>query len=381
MNLPTLTAQASFPESAGQTARLLSLDAFRGATIAAMILVNNPGDGHHVYAQLQHAAWHGWTFTDTIFPSFIWIAGVAMTLSFARRIERGDSRGRLFAHTFRRAAIIFAIGVFLYLFPHFNLSTTRILGVLQRIAVCYLITAAIFLRTSWKGQLVWAIALLAAYWALMTLVPVPGGGVGSFERGRNLANWLDSVVLGRHNYRWTKTWDPEGLISTLPAIATMLLGVLAGQLLRLRDGAADKAAWLFAGGNALMIAGAVLSIWQPINKQLWTAPFAVFMAGLSASAFAFCYWVADGRGWRAWARPFAVFGSNAIVIYSLSEVLSGALDEFYAGGRNLHTHIYDALFAPMASPINASLIWAVAYVLVMYAVAYLMWRRKWFIKV
>jgi predicted acyltransferase len=221
--------------------RLVSLDAFRGATIAGMLLVNNPGAWNAVYAPLLHAPWHGWTFTDTIFPSFLWIVGVSLTLSTARRVEAGADRGALFRHVVQRAAIIFGLGLLLNAFPfgllpahHLDLATLRLPGVLQRIAICYLVASAIFLRTSWRGQLAWASALLLGYWALLALVPVPGYGSGLLGPKGNLAWWVDSHVLAGHTWSGAPTpgFDPEGILSTLPAIATVLCGTLAGCWLR-----------------------------------------------------------------------------------------------------------------------------------------------------
>jgi predicted acyltransferase len=368
----------------GTGGRLVSLDVFRGATIASMILVNNPGSWEAVYPPLRHSAWHGWTFTDMVFPFFLWIVGVAMTLSFAKRVERGDDRLRLFLHAARRAAIIFGLGLVLNGFPHFHLATWRIPGVLQRIAVCYLLAAAIFLLTTWRGQAIWIAGLLAGYWMLMTLVPVPGFGAGWIEKDANLAKYVDGLVLGSHMWSQTRTWDPEGLLSTLPAIATTLFGILTGSLLRSAFTAAEKTAWMFFGGNALVFAGLVMNVWFPINKNLWTSSYVVFMAGLASIVFAGCYWLVDVKGHRGWFRPFAIYGMNAIAVYILAGALETMLDVIHTGGSqplSLHEFLYDRLFAPLASPLNASLLWAVCFVLVLYAVAYGMYRRKWFVKV
>src|SRR5512140_248144 len=241
--------------------RLESLDVFRGATIAAMILVNNPGTWDAVYPPLRHADWHGWTFTDLIFPFFLWISGVALTLSFAKRVERGDSRRRLFLHTLRRAACIFGLGLLLNGFPYYHLATLRIPGVLQRIAVCYLIAGALFLVTGLRGQVAALISLLGVYWALMKFVPVPGYGAGVLDKDGNFAQWIDSLTLSGHMWANTKTWDPEGIVSTLPSIATVLFGILCGHLLRSALTLARKAAWMFAAGAALIVAGLVMNVW------------------------------------------------------------------------------------------------------------------------
>jgi hypothetical protein len=232
-------APASTAQAAEKGTRLVALDALRGLTIALMVLVNNPGSGRDSYPPLLHAEWHGWTLTDTVFPTFLWIVGVAIWLSLGKRLARGIPRTTLLAQAFRRAAILFAIGLVLYAIPHFNPATQRIMGVLQRIAICYLVVSAIFLYTGMRGQICWLVGLMAAYWALMTLVPVPGYGPGRLDVEGNLAHYVDNIVLGQHNYRATKTWDPEGLVSTLPSIATTLFGLLAGRLIAMRRSLKD----------------------------------------------------------------------------------------------------------------------------------------------
>ena len=351
--------------------RLASLDVFRGATIAAMILVNNPGSWDAVYPPLLHAAWHGWTFTDLIFPSFLWIAGVSMTLSFARRAERGDDRRLLLLHALRRAAIIFALGLLLNGFPGYNLATLRIPGVLQRIAVCYLAAAAIFLYTRVHGQIAWTAGLLALYAALMKFVPVPGYGPGVLDANGNFAQYIDSLLLTGHMWSRTKTWDPEGIVSTIPAIATVLLGVLAGHLLRAR-----KTAWFFLTGALLVLAGLALDPWMPINKNLWTVSYTLFAAGIAFIAFGLSYWLIDVLGRRAWAHPFTVFGMNALAIYVAAGVLARLL-----GLLHIQPWLFLHVFTPLASPKSASLLYALAFVAVMYLAAWSLYRRRWFIRV
>jgi predicted acyltransferase len=356
--------------------RLVSLDAFRGAIIALMVLVNDPGDGQHVYGPLQHSAWDGWTLTDVVFPSFVWIVGVAMTFSMAKRLAAGTPRAQIFAQALRRAAILYGLGLFLYAFPHFNLSTQRVLGVLQRIAICYAIAAAIYLTTGLRGQIIWIVSLLGGYWLIMKLIPVPEYGAGYLDVKRNFAHYIDSIVLGRHNYAQTKTWDPEGIVSTLPAIATALFGVLAGSVLRMKREMAERTTWMFVAGNLLIALGLVCDIWLPINKKIWTSSFSIFMAGLDFVMLAMCVWWIDGLGHQRAARPLVILGMNAIAVYMVSELLDGALVTISA-----HDWLYRNLFAPLASPINASLLYAVAYTLLMYLLAYGMYRRGWFLRV
>jgi predicted acyltransferase len=356
--------------------RLVSLDAFRGLTIAFMVLVNDAGDGRNVYAPLQHAEWNGWTPTDMVFPSFLWIAGVAMTLSLAKRLAEGHSRGALFLQALRRAAIIYALGLVVYAAPAFNLSTQRLLGVLQRIAICYLVAAAIYLTTKLRGQIAWIVGLMTAYWLLMAFAPVPGYGAGRLDVEGNFAHYVDRMVLGAHNYHSTKTWDPEGIVSTLPAIATMLFGILCGHLLGLRKSLNEKAAWMVLAGAALLAAGLVCNQWLPINKKLWTDSFTLFMAGFDFVLFAGFLWLVDGRGYKRALRPFVILGMNSITIYMISELLDELL-----GQTGLHKLIYQNFFAPIASPINASLLWALAYTGLMFVISWAMYKRRWIVRI
>ncbi len=377
-------AAARISVEAGTVAqRLVSLDAFRGATMALMILVNNPG-GRSVYWPLEHAEWNGWTPTDVVFPSFMWIVGVAMTLSLCRRMAAGVSRARLFGQAFRRAAILFACGLASYAYPDFSLSTQRILGVLQRIAICYLIAAAIYLTTRLRGQIIWIVSLLAGYWLMMTLIPVPGYGPGRLDVEGNLAHYVDRIVLGSRNYSWTKTWDPEGIVSTLPAIATVLLGIMAGHILRLKRTLAERTTWLFVAGNLLIAAGLIANRWLPINKKLWTSSFSLFMAGLDFVIFAMFLWLVDGLGYKRVVKPLVILGMNAITIYLASEFFAELFLGIHwssAGQKvSLHGWIYDHLLAPIASPFNASLLWSIGFTLLMYLLAYGMYRRRWFVR-
>jgi len=370
---------------AGIAGRLVSLDAFRGIVMAFMILVNTPGDGRHVYWPLEHAEWHGWTPTDVVFPSFLWIVGVAITLALGRRLARGHSRAVLFGKAARRAAILFAMGVLVYVYPEFNLHTERILGVLQRIAICYLLAAAIFLTTRLRGQIVWIVSLMAVYWLLMAFVPVPGYGAGRLDVEGNFAHYVDRMVLGSHNYIWTKTWDPEGIVSTLPAIATCLLGVIAGHILAANRSIGERAARMLGLGIGLTMAGLLCNHWLPINKKLWTDSFTLFMAGLDFIMFAGFLWLVDGRGWKRAVKPLVIMGSNAIVIYLASEFLDEALGwirwSTAAGEISLRGWIYAHVFAGLGGPYNASLIYAIAYVLVLYLFAWFLYRRGWFVRV
>ena len=372
------------PQTGPLTERVVSLDAFRGATMALMVLVNTPGDYGHIYAPLQHAEWNGWTPTDVVFPSFMWIVGVAMAIVIARRLAARVSKAQIFKQAFRRALILYGLGLIVYLYPKFDLSTQRALGVLQRIAICYLLATAIYLTANLRGQIVWIISLLGGYWLLMTLVPVPGYGAGRLDVEGNFAHYVDRIVLGAHNYANTKTWDPEGIVSTLPAIATVLFGIMAGHILRMERTLTQRAAWLFAVGVLLLAAGQVSNIWLPINKKLWTSSFALFMAGLDFVIFALMVWLVDVRGYKRFTKPLVIMGSNAITVYMVSELLDQVFNSIRvsSGGQVVTLHAWlGAQFGAVASPFNASLLFAIAYTLLMYLVAYVMYRRNWFLRV
>jgi predicted acyltransferase len=375
------TSPARLPEQTPSPGRLLSLDVFRGGTIASMILVNNPGSSA-AYPPLQHAKWHGWTFTDLVFPFFLWIVGVAMTLSLAKRVERGDDRTRLLMHIVKRSALIFLIGLFLNGFPYFELSHIRIPGVLQRIALCYLIAGIVFLYARSTGARASITAgLLVVYWVLMKSAAVPGCGAGSFEMDCNLAKWIDGLLLTGHMWGVSKTWDPEGLLSTLPAIANTMFGIFAGQILATRRQPAEKSTWMFFGGNVLMFAGLMLSTWMPINKQLWTVPFALFTSGMAFVVFTCCYWMVDVQAWRRYARPFSIYGVNALAVYFLAGIVGKLLILIRVGDGTLKTWIWRNWFEPLASPPNASLLYSLAVVALFWAIAWGMYRRNWIVRV
>ena len=379
----------------GSSERLVSLDAFRGATIAGMILVNNPGTWSAVYPQLLHARWHGWTFTDWIFPFFLWIVGVAMMLSFAKRVERGEGKKTILIHVLRRSAIIFGLGLFLAAFPFglvsghdVSLASLRIPGVLQRIAICYLVASLIVLNTSLRGQVVWLLVLLVSYWLAIMLIPVPGYGAGLLEPTGNLCWYIDAHLLAGHTWSGAPApgFDPEGILSTIPAIGTTLLGVLTGHLLRSGLSKEEKTVWMFVGGNMLLLLGVVLDVWLPINKNLWTSSYSVFMAGWALICLGVFYWFIDVKGYRRWATGFVIYGMNAITVFVLAGVvarLSYLVTIPVADGTSvaLKDLLYENVFAAIASPVNASLLYALFFILLMFLVAWVMWKKRWFVKV
>lgn len=371
-------------KGAQETGRLVSLDVFRGLTIAGMILVNNPGTWGAIYSPLEHAAWHGWTPTDFVFPFFLFIVGVSITLALARRAESGGGQRDLYVKLIRRTVIIFALGLFLGGFPSFDLSTIRIPGVLQRIAVCYLISSLIFLKTGWRTQAAVAAALLLLYWMLMATASAPGFAAGDLSMEGSLASYVDRTLLAGHT--WKPLYDPEGILSTIPAIATTLCGVLTGHLLRSRRTPFEMVAAMFVAGAGGVVLGWVWHHWFPINKALWTSSFVVFTAGMALQLLALCYWLVDIKGYKRWATPFRIFGTNALALYFLAELFShliSIINFARADGTraDLKSLIFDNLFAPWASPECASLMFALCTVLLWLGVMTILYRRRIFIKV
>jgi predicted acyltransferase len=374
--------------------RLLSLDAFRGFTIAAMLLVNNPGDWGHLYGPLEHAKWNGWTFTDWIFPFFVFISGISMTMSLGRRAAAGGDRPALLRQTARRGLVIIAIGLALNFIPAFDPASLRIPGVLQRLGLCTLLTAPLVLYCSWRQQLGWLVGLLVVYTLIQTLVPVPDAvGVlhtGSLQPGEDVGAWLDRALMDGHLWRSSKTWDPEGLLSTFPAVASQLAGVLVGHWLASRRQPGEKAMWLLVTGLACLWLGQLMDAWlMPINKSLWTPSYAVFMAGWAQLVFGLFYWLLDAmplplaRARLArWAQPLVVFGMNALFLFALSGLVAKLLAFVKLNdGLTLKGRLYAPIVALDLAPVNASLLFALGFVAVMYAVAWVMWKQRWFVKV
>ncbi|HMQ02853.1 MAG TPA: DUF5009 domain-containing protein [Pyrinomonadaceae bacterium] len=443
--------------------RLISLDVFRGMTIAGMVLVNNPGTWSAIYGPLKHADWHGITPTDYIFPFFLFIVGVAIPIALSKRIAEGISRS-VYLKIIFRSAQIFAIGLLMSIIPFFtfadtgipliikvllvlsfsaslffyltdrkaiaaavagvsalvvigfwmggtniawyNVSTMRIPGVLQRIAVCYLIVSFIYLHTTWKQQSFIAVALLLLYWLLMTVVPVPGCEVWTIDdKACNLAAFLDRVILTvDHIWRAGKVFDPEGILSTMPAIATTLSGVLTGTWLLRKDGgesindensqevstrtgasAVETALGLFFAGTVLLAIGWSWSLMFPLNKSLWTSSYVVYTSGLALLTLAFCYYVIDIKGYKRWAKPFVIFGVNALALFVFSGIMARLLGMIrFAGPEGkeitLQQWIFNNIYLTLFSPVNASLAYAISFILFWLFLMWLLYRRRIFIK-
>ena len=377
--------------------RLVSLDAFRGFTIASMVLVNNPGDWSHIYSQLAHAAWNGWTFTDWIFPFFLFICGVSMTFSLGRRAHAGDDRLQLLRQLFKRAGLIFLIGFALNLLPNFNFDSVRIPGVLQRIALCTVLAAPIVVYFNWRQQCLWIGGLFTFYTVLMLWVPVPDveGRVaaGVLEPGRDFGAYIDRLLLDGHLWAQSKTWDPEGLVSTLPALCTQLFGVLTGRWLLSAYSNAEKTVWMMLAGLACLWVGAIIdATFMPINKSLWTVSFSIFMTGWALLLFSVFYWLIDANGFPSLRKkshlsllPFTIYGMNALFIFAFSGLIAKMLGfvkftQDTGGSISMKGLLFAPIQALQISPVNASLLFAILFNVAMFIVAWIMWKKKWFVK-
>lgn len=370
------------PLAEASPGRLLSLDVFRGITVAAMILVNNPGDWGHIYPPLEHAEWHGCTPTDLIFPFFLFIVGVSLVYALDGVKQRGGPQGAVLGRVARRAAVLFGLGLLTSLYPHFDFATVRIMGVLQRIALVFLGGSFIFLKTSWRTQVGLLVGLLIGYAVLLQLVPVPGFGPANLNPETNLGAWLDRLVLTEpHLWKTSKTWDPEGLLGTLPALGTGLLGGLTAQWLRRpTPEPAAKVAWLFVAASALIVLGLIWNPWFPINKALWTSSYVLYAGGLAIAGLAALYWLCDVQGYRRFTGPALSYGVNAITVFVLSALLSrtfGLIQLPSPAGKpvSFNGWLYQWGIAPLFSdPRNASLAGALVLILIWGLI--LGWMRK-----
>ena len=374
--------------------RLLSLDLLRGLTIGFMILVNNNGSEAAAYWPLKHAAWNGFTPTDLVFPTFLFLVGISTVFSTASRLAQGATKQSLFLHTVRRTILLFLLGLLVNSFPQFHLHTLRIYGVLPRIAVCYFIVATLYLISSgWKDKILLLVAALAGYWILMRFVPVPGYGVPThdvplLDHDGNLVAWLDRQIFSA-SHLYEKTRDPEGLISTLPALGTALIGMLTGLWLRTKRTLGQKARGIALAGLSGVILGALWNEWFPINKKLWTSSYVLFAAGLSLLLLALSIWIVDVRGTEGksgqrswWSTSLLVFGTNAIAAYVFSELLAATLGSIHvAPGVNLAQWIYRGIHSVVPDAAFASLLYSLGFVLFCWVVIYVLYRRRIFIKI
>ena len=375
----------------GQKERLLALDVFRGLTVAGMLLVNNPGSWDAIYPPLEHAPWHGWTPTDVIFPFFLFIVGITTHLSLGARRSRGASDADLIRQIVKRGVVIVLCGLALAAFPYFPLTritTMRFPGVLQRIGVAYLGGALLTLRTTWKQQIGIAAALLFGYWAAQTLIPVPGAtGLPSLDDpSGTLSAWLDRTIFGSHLWASSKTWDPEGLLSTVPAIGTVMLGALCGRWLDTRRDLMDRLVGMFAVGALGMVAGLMWNWVFPINKSLWTSSYVLFTAGMGTIVLATCIWVVDVLGMRRWTTPAVVFGMNPLVAFLGSGMMARGIYTLITvdvGGERMPIQklIYERGFHSWLDARNASLLFAVTFVFLWALLLWGLYHKRIFLKV
>jgi predicted acyltransferase len=367
--------------------RLLSLDFFRGITIAAMILVNTPGDYDHVYTPLEHSKWDGCTPTDLVFPFFLFMVGVSIVYALDSKKSVNENHNKIIVNALRRMLILIALGLGIFLFYRFNFSHLRFPGVLQRIGVVYFIATILYLKTSQRTR-DWLMGIiLLTYYLVLFYVPVPDGHPPNLIPEFNLAAWVDRAVFTtNHMYRFTKQWDPVGLLSTWPAIVTALFGIRVGTLLKRVDVDMNKKCirLLLIGGVATVL-GLITNSFFPINKSLWSSSYVLYSGGLGTLGLTVAFWIIDVKGYQKFVWPFAVFGVNAISAYVLSEVMPGLInflriphDEGSVSGMK---YFYQMVFLPVFSPVNASLLSACVFVIFIWLIMYILYKRKIIIKI
>ncbi len=402
---PTLAEQ---PLASGKTAmaperpltkRLVSLDVLRGLTIMFMIMVNNNG-GPGSWTQMNHSDWNGLTATDLVFPTFLFVVGVSIVFAFEARLARGATKAQLAKHTVIRASILVLFGIIVNNFPFFHLEHMRFYGVLPRIGLCYLVIGLFYLwdrRVSTK--LVALLVVLVGYWVLMRCVPVPGAGIPGrdipfLDHNQNIVAWVDRQLMPGHLYEdWPlhDARDPEGLLSTIPAFGTTLLGLLTGLALRSRRSTALKSVGLVAGAALCLALGYFWSIWFPVNKKLWTSSYVLVAGGWSLTAFAAFYWAIEQKGWFRQGRskaviwPWLVFGSNAITAYMISELLPGILDNIHFRWDGLMMNAMGwshlCIFSHIPDPGWAAFAYSMTFTVICFVPVCVLYRKKIFLKI
>ncbi len=390
--------------------RLLSLDALRGYTIVLMVIVNDPGSWNHVYPPLLHAEWHGITLTDLVFPFFLFIVGVSIALAYSKRLDAGADRKDLYKKIVSRAVKIMLLGWFLWLWPTFDFGGMRYVGVLPRISIVFLVCAVVYLNTTWKQQVWIASLILIVYWLLMAAVPVPiddvirnalatgqvqySGGLldigdirqisdgfvaANYEPGVNITAWLDRLLVPGHF--WQETWDPEGLMSTFPAIVTGMIGMLVGKLILTIDEPYKRVAWIFFFGFSLYLLGGAWEWFMPYNKNLWSSSYTLWTAGVCTMGLAACILAVDMLGYTKGTKLGTVYGANAITSYVLAGMLTVVFYSEIFGGVSLNGLWMDGLTGAGLPPKLASMMYAVIYMLIIYIPAYALYRKRIFLKV
>ncbi len=363
-----------------KTKRLISLDALRGFTIAAMVIVNNPGSWDHVYWPLLHAKWNGCTLTDLIFPFFLFIVGISIALAYSKRLDANVPRKSIYRKIVIRSINIYLLGLFLWLFPHFDFRAIRWTGVLQRISVVFFVSALLFLNTNWKQQIKIGAVILILYWIIMAYIPVPGIGKPDLSvPEKNWANYLDTLFLP--GVMWQKTWDPEGILSTFPAIVTGIIGMLIGKLYLTVKDEHKRLVWLYFIGFSLFLGGGLWNWFFPINKNIWTSSYVLYTAGLGTLGFATCMLVVDVWGYTRWTFLGRVYGANAITTYVLAGVLTLLFYSMPLGGSSLNEWFMKGLTGLGFDPKFPSMLYAVIYMLIIFIPALVLYRKKIFIKI
>ena len=361
-----------------QGQRLLSLDAFRGFTIALMIVVNDPGSWSHVYAPLLHAEWHGITPTDLVFPFFLFIVGVSIVLAFSKRLHSGVDKKDLYKKILVRATKIFAVGIFLNLFYKFDFANLRVTGVLQRIAIVFFVCSVLYLNFNWKSLAKIGAFILVIYWIIMVFVPVPGIGEPKLAPGENIAAWIDSILLPGRMYQGN--WDPEGLFSTVPSIVTGITGMLAGILIVGSLALERKIIWLFVLGFLSLVGGGIWDWFFPINKNIWTSSFVLYTSGAAAMTLATSIFIVDVLKIESWTRPGRIFGANAITVYVIAGMLPALLSALKISGTSFNSFFMNSLTGIGMEAKLASFLYSLVFVAICYIPAYILYKKKIFIK-
>ena len=344
-----------------------------------MILVNDPGSWSYIYSPLMHAQWHGCTPTDLIFPFFLFMVGMAVSLG---RPKEGEARVQISKKILKRSIYLIMIGLFLNGFPYFELAALRIPGVLQRIGLVFLAIAMMHQYVSTRMQILTGSTLLMLYWIVMTFIPIPGIGSSNLEPGTNMAAWFDQLFLSGHMWSISKIWDPEGLLSTLPAVVTGLLGMFTGKLLFRAEEKLEGLAKVFVLGNILILLALAWDMTFPINKSLWTSPFVLYTGGIAMNFYGVLYWLLDVLKYRSKVIfPFEVFGSNAITAYTLSGILATLFGIIEIGEHSIHGLIYHAIVRVFGDLYFSSFIYAITFVVLCYVPILILYRKNIFIKV
>ena len=356
--------------------RLLSLDFFRGLTIAAMIIVNDPGSWSHIYPPLRHAEWNGATPTDLVFPFFLFIVGVSISLSLSKK----EKSSNLYLKIVKRSVIIFLLGIFLALFPKFDFENLRVVGVLQRIAIVYLICGLIYLNSSLRNQLKIGIGLLIFYWITMMFIPFNGNIAGTLDPGNNFAAWIDNFIVPGRLYQ--KTWDPEGFYSTLPSLATGISGILCGNIILNKvKSLKDKIISLFFWGSITLILGYFWNYIFPINKHIWTSSYVLYSSGLAMIVLAISMWIIDEKKYTNNIKFGLVFGSNAITAYVLHGIVWRLFQFPVINGIGFQKFWMDTGIGIGLPAKFVSFDWAIFYTLIIYMIVYQLYKRKIFVKI